>query len=144
MIFIQKNRKWITYAVNIPNPADIYLLKVNKKRTKARCEICSKLTIKTPERRRRRSGVFIVNFKRISHLAPVFLLLTLNIKFPAGKFSLDFFFFPFSWEPYFMKTRWNIIKPTSRVVWPWYLRPKIRKITGKKLLKILQVYFLCG
>ena len=33
-------------------------------------------TIKTPERRqRRRSGVFIVNFEHISHLAPVFLLL---------------------------------------------------------------------
>ena len=31
-------------------------------------EICSKLTIKTLERRRcRRSGVFIVNFERISH-----------------------------------------------------------------------------
>ena len=27
----------------------IYLLKVNNKNTKARCEICSKLTIKTPE-----------------------------------------------------------------------------------------------
>ena len=33
-----------------------------------RCEICSKLTIKTPKRRRRRFGVFIVNFEHISHL----------------------------------------------------------------------------
>ena len=40
-------------------------------------EICSKLTIKMPERRYwRRSGIFIVNFEHISHLALVFLLLT--------------------------------------------------------------------
>ena len=33
------------------------------------CEICSKLTIKTPKRRQwRRFGVFIVNFEHISHL----------------------------------------------------------------------------
>ena len=42
-------------------------------------EICRKLTIKTLERRHwRRSGVFIVNFEHILHLAPVFLLLTLS------------------------------------------------------------------
>ena len=40
--------------------------------------MCSKLTIKTPERRRRRSGVFIVNFEHISHLVLVLLLLTLS------------------------------------------------------------------
>ena len=40
------------------------------------CEICSKLTVKTPERRR--SGVFIVNFDHISYIFLVFLLLTLN------------------------------------------------------------------
>ena len=33
------------------NPAGIYLLKVNNRNTRTRCEICSKLTIKTPERR---------------------------------------------------------------------------------------------
>ena len=60
-------------------PAGIYLLKVNNRNTRTRCEICSKLTINTPERRYwRRSGVFIVNFEHISHLALVFLLLTLN------------------------------------------------------------------
>ena len=33
-----------------------------------RCEICSKLTIKTPKRRQWcRFGVFIVNFEHISH-----------------------------------------------------------------------------
>ena len=35
------------------------------------CEICSKLTIKIPERRDwRRYGIFIVNFEHISHLVP--------------------------------------------------------------------------
>ena len=34
------------------------------------CEICSKLTIKAYERRRH-SGVFIVNFEHVSHLALV-------------------------------------------------------------------------
>ena len=32
-------------------PAGIYLFKVNNRNTRTRCEICSKLTINTPERR---------------------------------------------------------------------------------------------
>ena len=32
-------------------PVGIYLLKVNNRNSRKRCEICSKLTIKTPERR---------------------------------------------------------------------------------------------
>ena len=75
-------------------PVDIYLLKFNNRCTRTRGEICSKLTIKTPEwRQQRRSGVFIVNFEHIwrrscvfivnfehiSHLVLVFLLLTLNL-----------------------------------------------------------------
>ena len=44
-----------------------------------RCEICSKLTIKTTKQRQlRRSGVFIVYFEHILRLFPVFILLTLN------------------------------------------------------------------
>ena len=63
-----------------PIPPGIYLLKVNNITTRTRCEICSKLTMKTPERRRlHRPGVFIINFERISHLVPVLLLLTLNM-----------------------------------------------------------------
>ena len=61
-------------------PAGIYLLKVSKINTRARYGICSKLTIKTPEWHEwHRSGVFIVNFEHISHLALVFMLLTLNM-----------------------------------------------------------------
>ena len=51
-------------------PAGIYWLKVSNRNTRTGCEICSKLTIKTP-------GVFN-NFEHISHLVLVFLLLTLN------------------------------------------------------------------
>ena len=47
-------------------PAGIYLLKVNNKNTRTRCDIYSKLTIKTPERRQwLRSGVLIVNFAHV-------------------------------------------------------------------------------
>ena len=81
-------------------PVGIYLFKVNKGNV---CEICSNLTVKTPERRQkwsdtlkqfignswrivwmyltifwRRSGVFIASFEQISHMAMVFSLLTLN------------------------------------------------------------------
>ena len=33
-------------------PANIYLFKVNNRNTRKRCEICSKLTIKTPDRQK--------------------------------------------------------------------------------------------
>ena len=43
------------------NPANSYLFKDNSENTRKRCEICSKLTTKTPKRRQwRRFGVFIV------------------------------------------------------------------------------------
>ena len=51
------------------NPSNICLFKVNNRNTRKKCEIFSKLTIKT---------VFIVNFENISHFFLVFLLLTLN------------------------------------------------------------------
>ena len=52
-----------------------YMFKVNYRNTRTRCEIWSKLTIKTPERHHwRRSGIFIVNFEHISHLFLVFLI----------------------------------------------------------------------
>ena len=50
----------------IKHPANIYLFKVNNRNTRKRCEICSRLTIKTPERRQLpRSVVFIVYFEHI-------------------------------------------------------------------------------
>ena len=65
--------------------ANIYLFKFNNRNTRKRCAICSELTIKTPQRGHcRRSRVFIVNFKHISHLFLVFLLLNLNKSRLAG------------------------------------------------------------
>ena len=69
----------------IVNPPNIYLLKVNN-RNRKRCEICSELTIKTPERSLwRLSVVFAINFGHISYLFLVFLLLTLKTWMLAGK-----------------------------------------------------------
>ena len=62
----------VTAPPPIFSPAGNCMFKVNNRNTRTRCEICSKLTIK------RRSGVFIVNFEHKSHLALVFLLLTLS------------------------------------------------------------------
>ena len=65
--------------MGIPLPVSNYMFKVNNRNTRLMYEICSKLTIKTPERRQRRHfGVFIVNFEHISHLVLVSLLLTLS------------------------------------------------------------------
>ena len=50
-------------------PANIYLFKFSNRDTRKKCEVCSKLTIKTPERRHgRRFGVSVVNFEHISRL----------------------------------------------------------------------------
>ena len=63
----------------IPDLLSRYLLKVSNVNSRIRCEIRSKLTIKTPEQRQwGRSGVFIVNFEHISYVVLVFLLSTLS------------------------------------------------------------------
>ena len=64
------------------------MFKVNNRNTRTRCEICSKLTVKTPERRQwRRFVVFIVNIEHILHLVLVFLLLTLKMQMSIGKYE---------------------------------------------------------
>ena len=73
-------------AFFMTNPTGNYIFKVNIRNTRTSCEICSKLTIKTPEWRYwRRSGVFIGNFDHILHLVLVFILVTLSRQMPAGK-----------------------------------------------------------
>ena len=57
-----------------------YMFKVNNRNIKARCEICSKLTIKTP--------VCLFNFEHISHLILVFLSLTLSSEITARRVTL--------------------------------------------------------
>ena len=55
------------------NPAGIYLLKVNNRSTRTRCEICLKLTIKTPKQRQQ-----IAYFRSFQIVSDCFsLLLTL-------------------------------------------------------------------
>ena len=51
--------KLITY------PAGIYLLKVNNKNTRKRCDVCSKLTIKTLEQHQVSAVFSIVNFEHV-------------------------------------------------------------------------------
>ena len=84
-------KKFKKYSKNTPEDVliqgGIYQLKVNNKNSRTRCEMCSVLTIRKPERQqRRRSGVFIVNFVHIHTLFLVFPLLTLN-KFCPLEFS---------------------------------------------------------
>ena len=62
----------------------LVILKANNRNTRTRCKIYSKLTIRT-------HGIYIVNFEHISHLAIVFLLLTLNTLLPAVIRILFFF-----------------------------------------------------
>ena len=67
------------YTLRKPVITCNYIFKVNSRNTRERCEICTKLTIKAPDRRHWfRSGVFIFNFERISHLVLALLLLTLS------------------------------------------------------------------
>ena len=45
------SERFIDVANLTRNPGGIYLLKVNNRNSRTRCEICLNLTIKTPERR---------------------------------------------------------------------------------------------
>ena len=65
-----------------PYPDGIYLFKINQRNTRTGSEICSKLIIKTPERRR--LCVSIGNFKQIFHIVLLFPMLGLNRQIPAG------------------------------------------------------------
>ena len=75
--------KWINFVLfnqliwKRSYPTDIYLLKVNDRNTRKRCEICSKLTIKAPDtiwflycslwtHFTTCSSVFIVNFEQVN------------------------------------------------------------------------------
>ena len=64
--------KFTSINFGIPYPVGIYLLKVNNRNTRTRCEICSKLTIKTMD-----NGVVLVS-----------LLLTLNNFPPCSGVSI--------------------------------------------------------
>ena len=72
------------------------MFKVNNRNARTRCEICSKLTIKRPERSQcRRSVVFIINFEHFTSCSSVSIVnckqvfsgwVCLNISFLELKF----------------------------------------------------------
>ena len=68
-----------------PNPAGNYMFKVNNRNTRTKCEVCSKLTIKTPERRHCAIGVVLVSL-----LLPLNIFHTLLKQMTAGKLPLVF------------------------------------------------------
>ena len=87
---IRKPKKYLKRIANfykvanyqpVITPTSIWLLKVNFKRTRTRCEICSELKIEIVNLCH--SGVFIVNFQHISYFLPVFFLLNLNVLIPT-------------------------------------------------------------
>ena len=67
--FVKKFKVEVLKEIVKVNPPGIYLLKLNSRNTRTRCEICPKLTLKTPERRAAYftpcSSVFIVNFEQV-------------------------------------------------------------------------------
>ena len=65
--------------------AKFYLFKNSNRNTRKNSEICSKLTIKTPQRNRwPRPDAFIVNFENILNLFLVILRLILNTYLSTG------------------------------------------------------------
>ena len=89
-------------------PVGIYLLKFINRNTRIKCEICSKLTIKTPEQRQAsfRSGLFIVNFEPISHLVLSVSIVNfehVNADWGTTTVSLSVFSFPQFQRQLFLK-----------------------------------------
>ena len=81
-------------------PADIYLFEVNNGSIRTMCEICSELTIKTPERRHDVVLMPLLLTLNISHIVLVFPSSTLNQKMPVGlrhwyPYQILIFFFYF-------------------------------------------------
>ena len=75
--------------------AGIYLFKVDNRSIRIICEICSNLTLKTPERHKWRklivNSVVCVIFEHISHHFVVFLLLNYSETFPVPIFLILFY-----------------------------------------------------
>ena len=72
-IFFIEHLLWLLVTIGTTEP-DNYIFKDDNRNTRTKCEICSKLTIKTLARRHWHcSGVFIINFGYISHFVLVFL-----------------------------------------------------------------------
>ena len=99
--------------INTYNPVGIYLLKVNNRNSRTRCEICSNLRIKIPERRQwRHSGIFIVKFEHILHFEHEITGWEVSSLMRTFLFSL---FVPMSSRPY------SILAVSTRSIFPFLL-----------------------
>ena len=86
---LKNSRKTLAYCgilfcicvstLTVSFPAGNYMFKVKNRNTRTRCEICSKLTIKTPERRHWR-----IDFEQVSQISWFYCWLT------ASKCWLDY------------------------------------------------------
>ena len=100
------------------NPGNFCLAKLNNRNTRKRCKICSKLSLKTPERRQWcLSSVFIVNFEHILHHFLVFLLPNLNRKIFAYGITITVFLFILSFFLNFLIFTWYIFLSIIIVWW---------------------------
>ena len=65
---MQRNRRHyqISEAPTGGDPANIYLFKLDNRNTRKRCEICSMLTIKTPEQCHVVNIISLVDFDQIN------------------------------------------------------------------------------
>ena len=80
----------------ISNPSNIYLFKVNIRNMRRRCEICSELTIKTPERRHwRRFGVIIVNWAYFSAFPSISIVASRQVNVCWDKPNMEKWLDPF-------------------------------------------------
>ena len=119
------------------------MFKANNWNNRTRCEIYSKFTIKTPDWR---CGAFIVNFKHISHLFLVLLLLTLNNQLFAGqkrkcksKSSCTFLFKVYIIFKSTPMSLLNDVFVSSRVLWTWRAYVSV----NFEILKILKTCLAC-
>ena len=101
-------------------PTGTYLLKFNYRNTRTRYEICSKLTIKISKRRRRRSGIFIVDFEHISHLVLMFLLLALMNFFLEGIQLIIRVFHEELWNIFSRSIKWP--NKVNKIIFDSYVR----------------------
>ena len=95
-LFFPSRHSWLGQSQKWEHLSNVWnLFKVNNRNIRTRCEICSKLTIKTPKHCQwRYSGVFIVNFKQISYTAlgfPLFYFEQVNVsRTVSDSFNTDF------------------------------------------------------
>ena len=84
---LSKSMDWFLYDNSFRHER----VKVNYENTRAMYEICSELTIKTPEWRHwRRFGVFIVSFEQISYIVLVFHCWHWTRKYWLGKLWITY------------------------------------------------------